>query len=938
MISAQRCYPEQHTTMTPIKQQNSNTVENKQDEMETKDNQTFLITTDDELINLVQNGGINEETQLTHQTLGHANITKIKNTNAIGITFGEKKFLCITDDLDLIELSNKKLFDKNTIIINKSGPATITQVNDDPVTMHIKFAEKEFLHTIGRPSKLYLKTNLNGEIYFRTYSTDIPNKIPQLYKLNDGSYSKLQIIQNLRYRGPSVSYENLMSSYKDGDKIIVVLFENTDQFDAKIDEIAEDELPLFTIKTFNVDEQIFIRLPNRALIIKKLPRSNDDYEQIKLYPRPNSDNLYSSQKNGKAEYSYDEKADKLTKFMFTPKDIDEKLYPHNRMNSGTPEFPTIQDHHEAVINNLMDLINKLEINDNDFTALTGLTKEEFIRLLALHDIGKGINHENQHILTKNIINLHKQDLGEQWTKIFTTIISQDPLGEYITNSATLKNAAKLLNDSYTKLLGRLERNITKEQYFKLMEIFYFCDMGSYPGLRREYFDDNDLTKPKSHLTDKLTLLQNVFLGLGTQPDNVRTYNDPSIMLQNLNQYLEKNTTSEEKNDINAVITASHWNEYAQIPGYQEKLIQIFTQYNVIPYILNNEESMKLNKNNNITRISSLNEINCPPIAFIGSDQNTELTTKTCRQYIALPPAQKHTPVYSRLPVSNLEEKQAIIKEKQAKIIATKQFISVISDKNDKIVKEFCDTGLIVSVQNLDFILAIHNKGNEALHSKGDRNKPWNLLSTSVIGQSSFVELYGNGAFAIMDNNLMDINFAWDTTPGSVNNAHSQATETKESKNGKIRVVTGHSNNAPRRDRIYNKNGEHRTTAETIAAITSENLKNVFETGNTNSYSEQKIGLTPGAIQAIGIQPEVTDKIKEAIKQYDGSSESKIKLQKAIITDQNVQKTILQTKKSMREAGANLPIYGYIARKIDGKLLEFFMPLDNELLQLNEETK
>ena len=349
-----------------------------------------------------------------------------------------------------------------------------------------------------------------------------------------------------------------------------------------------------------------------------------------------------------------------------------------------------------------------------------------------------------------------------------------------------------------------------------------------------------------------------------------------------------------------------------------------TTYNVTPKLLSEEQNDRMSTISSLENISHGEKL----ITLFSSHQPND--SIDYRQYVALNPHVMKT--YSRLQVSDLNAKINIIKAKQQRIVESNIGINITSDaENDGIVKSFESHGLIVSVQDVDFIRKLYLQGNEALYNKGDQSKPWNLLSTSVIGKYECATLYGGeNTFGILGINNIVINLAWSQTPGGVNKATSQMTEIDDF-NDKPRVTTYHNGvQVKLRDRLYNKNGEVRTPIEVIASITSKNLSKVIDTSDISPLSEQKVGLTSAhSIEAIGIQPYITKAITDAIKHHilNQTDESKDALMQTITECPYVQVQIESIQMKMYEKiNKQLPIYAYIVDKIDGKLVEIFILL------------
>lgn len=133
----------------------------------------------------------------------------------------------------------------------------------------------------------------------------------------------------------------------------------------------------------------------------------------------------------------------------------------------------------------------------------GINKDFFRVLLALHDIGKPKaiskgDKKKQHLCTKEIIKSVLQTLNykDKDINIAVALVSGDPIGEFIKHD-TLSESMKDVKKS-ASLAGK---NVG--EFFKLLEIYYKVDAGSYTkdsgGLKS--LDHLFLFKPKKGKMD-----------------------------------------------------------------------------------------------------------------------------------------------------------------------------------------------------------------------------------------------------------------------------------------------------------------------------------------------------------------------------------------------------------------------------------------------------
>lgn len=201
----------------------------------------------------------------------------------------------------------------------------------------------------------------------------------------------------------------------------------------------------------------------------------------------------------------------------------------------------IRRHTEAVIKNFLTHFAP------DFEQVTGFSVDFMMKLLSLHDIGKGLAlTSHQHASSKNIIK-EKRDaiaLSKADSNLISDIIAQDPLGEYFQNIISQQECVALLNNSYNKI-QKYKPELTREQYFNLMSIYYRCDAGSYPRLQNKFLDGSAFRPLYQEKLDGIRLPFIETTGR-TQANSTivsRLYNDPILLTRDVNSWLEKHKGS-----------------------------------------------------------------------------------------------------------------------------------------------------------------------------------------------------------------------------------------------------------------------------------------------------------------------------------------------------------------------------------------------------------
>lgn len=221
-----------------------------------------------------------------------------------------------------------------------------------------------------------------------------------------------------------------------------------------------------------------------------------------------------------------------------------------KKDSQTCEFSGeygLLKHHRAVVARF----NSYEAET--FQTRTGLPPDFMVKMLSLHDIGKGEgNKMAQHALTKNVIKRYASvlSLNESDCKVMCLLIAQDPIGEMLqhNDTHTMECASQELFNGYMKIIKYMP-DITKKQYFEIMKTFYRCDAGSYYILEKLYLKSSgdsgvSFTDRTSEQVDKL---YNKFEQQGIKKDSLnvstdrvfRFYADEHVFYRDLDKWLQK---------------------------------------------------------------------------------------------------------------------------------------------------------------------------------------------------------------------------------------------------------------------------------------------------------------------------------------------------------------------------------------------------------------
>ena len=114
------------------------------------------------------------------------------------------------------------------------------------------------------------------------------------------------------------------------------------------------------------------------------------------------------------------------------------------------------------------------------TLPASIDKDKFRLILALHDIGKpeAIAKEGKHLqhkYTQQYVQklFSELEIDKKHTDLALTLTSRDPLGKYIANRANALDTRTAIEDM------AIEAEISIEDFFELLCIYYKSDAGSY---------------------------------------------------------------------------------------------------------------------------------------------------------------------------------------------------------------------------------------------------------------------------------------------------------------------------------------------------------------------------------------------------------------------------------------------------------------------------
>ncbi len=167
-------------------------------------------------------------------------------------------------------------------------------------------------------------------------------------------------------------------------------------------------------------------------------------------------------------------------------------------NAGTIEYSgkwSLRDHHQAVICNFL-IRCKSGINKVSMALLEkqNISIEFIVKLLALHDIGKGINRNAQHACTLSVIEKYKKALmleDDEYILIHG-LLSEDYLGKYFANINTLDATVYSIIELYKKIKNDSKLSLDIEGLLLLYLEYYISDISAYSLLRHKLLINNNL--------------------------------------------------------------------------------------------------------------------------------------------------------------------------------------------------------------------------------------------------------------------------------------------------------------------------------------------------------------------------------------------------------------------------------------------------------------
>lgn len=150
----------------------------------------------------------------------------------------------------------------------------------------------------------------------------------------------------------------------------------------------------------------------------------------------------------------------------------EKDFPEYSQDSGVCENLTLRQHTLSVIQQYEKFLESQELPN-------GVSKKLVRFILAMHDIGKPRaftegDKSKQYQYTTEILDNTMERLGfnERDLRIAKTLVSGDPLGQYLKDISPVSNA-KQIQEMATR------SGLSKEDFFKLLKLYYMVDASSY---------------------------------------------------------------------------------------------------------------------------------------------------------------------------------------------------------------------------------------------------------------------------------------------------------------------------------------------------------------------------------------------------------------------------------------------------------------------------
>jgi len=282
-----------------------------------------------------------------------------------------------------------------------------------------------------------------------------------------------------------------------------------------------------------------------------------------------------------------------------------------KLDSLTFEYPGlfgVKSHTKAVIGVFNTHFKK------SFKDKTSLDPELMVKLLALHDIGKGpkenekvsLNQgntsidqfkETQHARSKTVIKEKYEEIKITKTdaNFISDIIAQDAIGLLLQKKINLSQATLLLNNSYVKALKAFPE-LTRQQYMEFIKIYYISDAASYPFLKRRLFNTNlQFKSTEAQTIDQLTTRFNDIatkanaVKINHAKNQIRYYEDQYLFLRDFDFWFAKNQEKFPKNgqvvfDIDGTITDYEKNS---LKPYMKTVIQRFVKQGIKVTFLTN---------------------------------------------------------------------------------------------------------------------------------------------------------------------------------------------------------------------------------------------------------------------------------------------------------------------------------------------------------------
>lgn len=188
----------------------------------------------------------------------------------------------------------------------------------------------------------------------------------------------------------------------------------------------------------------------------------------------------------------------------------EKQYPNTyEQGVGVWEGYTLEQH-------TLMVMRQFEKYFSDKNLPSGLDKNVFRLILALHDVGKpeAISKGGkylQHEYTQKYIQSLFEHLAfeEKYTNLAVVLVSGDPIGKYLTNRADAAQTKKTIEEMASRA------KIPTNEFFELLCVYYKLDAGSYTenagGLRAlddlfDFDEENHNLNFAAHIQSRINQL------------------------------------------------------------------------------------------------------------------------------------------------------------------------------------------------------------------------------------------------------------------------------------------------------------------------------------------------------------------------------------------------------------------------------------------------